>query len=174
MVLWIAGSGSEEARLRSLAPDGVMFLGQRDDVTALLRAADFFVLSSSWEGMPLSVLEAMSEGVPVISTDVAGIADIISHGESGLVLPLCRRPSSIAAGIRSARAAWATPGSALFTLSGSRASMLMRTPTGACSAQRPEVPYPTRAKHGALSATMMTGQCGRHFLMRCHALAMAA
>lgn len=87
VVLWIAGTGPEEARLRSLAPDGVMFLGHRDDVPALLRAADLFVLSSSWEGMPLSVLEAMREGLPVISTGVAGIADIISHGESGLVVP---------------------------------------------------------------------------------------
>jgi len=86
-VLWIAGSGPEEARLRSLAPEGVMFLGHRHDVPSLLRAADLFVLSSSWEGMPLSVLEAMREGLPVISTDVAGIGDIILHGDSGLVVP---------------------------------------------------------------------------------------
>ncbi len=49
VVLWVAGAGPEEARLRSLAPDGVMFLGHRDDVTALLRAAEFFVLSSVGE-----------------------------------------------------------------------------------------------------------------------------
>lgn len=86
-VLWIAGTGPEEARLKSLAPEGVMFLGHRTDVPALLRAADLFVLSSSWEGMPLSVLEAMREGLPVISTDVAGMGDIITDGDSGLVVP---------------------------------------------------------------------------------------
>jgi glycosyltransferase involved in cell wall biosynthesis len=48
---------------------------------------DLFVLSSDWEGMPLSVLEAMSEGVPVVSTDVAGISDLLRNGVSGRIVP---------------------------------------------------------------------------------------
>jgi glycosyltransferase involved in cell wall biosynthesis len=86
-VLWIAGEGPEESILRAFAGDGVQFLGYRRDVPRLLRAADLFVLSSDWEGMPLAVLEAMNEGVPVVSTDVAGIADLIQHGVSGRVVP---------------------------------------------------------------------------------------
>jgi glycosyltransferase involved in cell wall biosynthesis len=86
-VLWIAGEGPEESVLRGLTGDGVQFLGYRRDVPRLLHAADLFVLSSDWEGMPLSVLEAMNEGVPIVSTDVAGISDLIQHGVSGRVVP---------------------------------------------------------------------------------------
>lgn len=86
-ILWLAGDGPEAPHLRSIAGEGVLFLGHRRDVRKLLRAADLFVLSSDWEGMPLSVLEAMSEGVPVVSTDVAGIPDLLQHGVSGRVVP---------------------------------------------------------------------------------------
>lgn len=73
----------------------MQFLGHRRDVPRLLHAADLFVLSSDWEGMPLSVLEAMSEGVPVVSTDVGGIADLIQNGVSGRVVP-CGSPAALA------------------------------------------------------------------------------
>jgi glycosyltransferase involved in cell wall biosynthesis len=86
-VLWIAGDGPEAPSLRAIGGDGVLFLGHRLDVPQLLRAADLFVLSSDWEGMPLSVLEAMSEGVPVVSTDVAGISDLLRNGVSGRIVP---------------------------------------------------------------------------------------
>jgi glycosyltransferase involved in cell wall biosynthesis len=55
----------------------VKFLGQRDDIPYLLKSSDIFVLSSLWEGLPLSVLEAMAAGLPIISTDVGGVKDIV-------------------------------------------------------------------------------------------------
>jgi glycosyltransferase involved in cell wall biosynthesis len=65
------------------------FLGQRDDIPYLLKSSDIFVLSSLWEGLPLSVLEAMAAGLPVISTDVGGVKDIVKDNgilvESGNV-----------------------------------------------------------------------------------------
>lgn len=94
-VLWIAGTGPEESRLRGIAADGVMLLGHRQDVTQLLRAADLFALSSDWEGMPLAILEAMREGVPIVSTDVAGVSDLLRHGVSGMVVPR-RNPAALA------------------------------------------------------------------------------
>jgi glycosyltransferase involved in cell wall biosynthesis len=53
------------------------FLGQRSDIPYLLKSSDIFVLSSLWEGLPLSVLEAMAAGLPIISTDVGGVKDIV-------------------------------------------------------------------------------------------------
>lgn len=86
-VLWIAGTGPEEGRLRQLAGPGVEFLGHRTDVRQLLRRSDVFVLSSSWEGQPLSMLEAMAEGVPVVATSVGGVPEIIHSGVNGLLVP---------------------------------------------------------------------------------------
>jgi len=86
-VLWIAGAGPEDERLRRLAGQGVVFLGHRTDVRQLLRRADLFVLSSSWEGQPLSMLEAMAEAVPVVATSVGGVPEIIDSGVNGLLVP---------------------------------------------------------------------------------------
>ena len=86
-VLWMVGAGPEEARLRGMAGEGVIFLGWRDDVPALLKRADLFVLSSHWEGMPLTMLEAMTESVPVVATAVDGIPEIIQDGVCGLLVP---------------------------------------------------------------------------------------
>jgi len=62
-------------------------LGMRSDVPELLNAADVFVLSSDWEGNPLSVMEAMAAGTPVVSTAVGGVPELIEEGESGLLVP---------------------------------------------------------------------------------------
>ena len=86
-VLWIIGEGPEEASLRRNAGEGVVFLGYRRDVRRLLRAADLFVLSSRWEGPPLSMLEAMSEALPVVVTSVGGIPEVVEHGVSGMIVP---------------------------------------------------------------------------------------
>jgi glycosyltransferase involved in cell wall biosynthesis len=65
----------------------VRFLGSRADVPDILRASDVFVLSSDYEGNPLSVLEAMAAGLPVISTAVGGVPELVQHGATGLLVP---------------------------------------------------------------------------------------
>jgi len=65
----------------------VHFLGLRDDVPALLCASDIFVMSSDWEGQPLTLLESMGYGLPAVCTSVGGIPDVIRDGVSGLLVP---------------------------------------------------------------------------------------
>jgi glycosyltransferase involved in cell wall biosynthesis len=64
----------------------VHFLGSRADVPDILRASDVFVLSSDYEGNPLSVLEAMAAGLPVISTAVGGVPELVQDGATGLLV----------------------------------------------------------------------------------------
>jgi len=64
----------------------VIFLGERRDIPDLLNAMDIFVLSSVYEGMPLSIAEAMHMGIPVISTDAGGVSEIISNGVNGILV----------------------------------------------------------------------------------------
>lgn len=65
----------------------VRFLGKRADVARLLKAADAFVLSSAWEGLPNAVMEALASGLPVVVTDVGGIRDLVEPGRSGWIVP---------------------------------------------------------------------------------------
>jgi glycosyltransferase involved in cell wall biosynthesis len=90
--LWIAGEGSAGARAalaglaRELGIESQMHcLGLRRDLDALLDAADGFVLSSAWEGMPLAVGEAMAMEKPVVATDVGGVRELV--GDAGMVIP---------------------------------------------------------------------------------------
>ena len=74
--LW-AGEGPSRDSLMAVAAaagvaDRVHFVGQRDDVPALLDASDIFVLTSHHEGMPLSIMEAMAKGLPVAAAAVSG------------------------------------------------------------------------------------------------------
>ena len=89
--LRIAGDGPERAALSEeihrLGLDGIVeLLGDRDDVAELLRASHLFVLSSRSEGMPMSVLEAMACGVPVVASAVGGIQELVVDEESGLLV----------------------------------------------------------------------------------------
>ncbi len=90
--LWVAGDarGDEKTPLETLAKDfeidaAVRWLGLRRDMPALLDAADAFVSSSAWEGMPLAVGEAMSMAKPVVVTDVGGVREMV--GNAGVVVP---------------------------------------------------------------------------------------
>lgn len=74
----------ESARLG--VDDRVVFAGFRRDVPEVLAAADAFVLSSEGESLPLTILEAMSAGLPVISTDVGGISEAVESGTTGLLV----------------------------------------------------------------------------------------
>ena len=91
-------AGALAARARAERAD-VTFLGWRDDVPALLAAADVFVLPSRWEGQPLILQEAMRAGRPVVATDVGGIRDLTGD-EAAVLVPSGDR-AALAAGVLS-------------------------------------------------------------------------
>lgn len=77
-----------ERMIRDLGlKDHVALLGYRSDTSELYRAMDVFVLSSASEGFPLTVLEAIHSGVPVVATDVGGIRECIESGKEGWLVP---------------------------------------------------------------------------------------
>lgn len=89
-VLWIAGSGEQKSQCEQRANelgivDKVRFLGLRRDIPSLMSAADIFVLSSAWEGLPLVIGEAMACERIVVSTDAGGIGEWL--GNTGYVVP---------------------------------------------------------------------------------------
>jgi glycosyltransferase involved in cell wall biosynthesis len=75
--------------------DGVLLLGQRDDVDALYAAMDVFVLASHREGFPRAAMEAAATGRPVIATDVRGCRQVVDDGRNG-VLVAVEDPSALA------------------------------------------------------------------------------
>lgn len=66
--------------------DKINFLGACSDVSERLINSDVFILISDWEGLPLTILEAMRSGLPVIATNVGGIPEAVEHGETGLLV----------------------------------------------------------------------------------------
>jgi glycosyltransferase involved in cell wall biosynthesis len=87
----IVGDGPRAVELRELAGKlgvdaEVKFLGHREDVPALLAAADAFVLPSRSEAFPNGVLEAMAAGLPVVASRVGGLVDLIENGRTGLLV----------------------------------------------------------------------------------------
>ena len=91
--LVIAGEGplrpQLEAQIACLqVGHAVLLLGQRNDVPALLRALDVFVMSSKEEGLGTSVLDAMACDVPIVATNAGGIPEMIRNEETGLLVPV--------------------------------------------------------------------------------------
>jgi glycosyltransferase involved in cell wall biosynthesis len=66
--------------------DNVIFSGACIDVSSRLAASDVFILISRWEGLPLTILEAMRAGLPVIASDVGGVAEAVQDGETGYLI----------------------------------------------------------------------------------------
>jgi len=89
--LWV-GDGALEAQTRSaVTAQGLTnvfhFAGHRRDVPQIMRTFTCFALSSRWESFPLTVLEAMAAGIPVVATRVMGIPEVVKDGETGLLAP---------------------------------------------------------------------------------------
>ena len=101
------GQGPQEAEMRALHDslglgDRVILTGFRDDATRVMAACDAFTLASKWEGLPVAVMEALALGLPIVATDVGGMAEEITRRR--------RRPAGSARRFRSAgrgdRDAW--------------------------------------------------------------------
>ena len=65
----------------------VILAGHQEDVRAWLQASDLYILSSSWEGLSNTTLEAMSTGLPVIVTDVSGMREVVGETQAGIIVP---------------------------------------------------------------------------------------
>lgn len=91
--LTLIGSGALEKQtedyVRELGlENNVVFLGLKAKVYPFLNEADIFVLPSLWEGMPISLIEAMASGLPIVATHVGGVPDMLEDHESGLLVDI--------------------------------------------------------------------------------------
>ena len=91
-LLLIAGDGPLRPDIEKLASDlkvsdRIRFLGIRKDISALMGAADGYVMSSAWEGLPMVLLEAAASGLPIVATNVGGNAEVVRDGISGYLVP---------------------------------------------------------------------------------------
>jgi glycosyltransferase involved in cell wall biosynthesis len=92
--LIVAGTGSQEASLKARAArlgiSGVSFVGAVDPsaMPALLDGADIFLNASRIDNQPVSILEALASGLPVVSTGVGGIGELIADDRTGSIVPI--------------------------------------------------------------------------------------
>jgi glycosyltransferase involved in cell wall biosynthesis len=89
--LCIVGDGPDLPNIKDYAfktgiSDKVLFMGSRNDVAEVLSKSDLFILSSDWEGFPISILEAMRAGLPVVASRVGGIAEAVDDKSSGYLV----------------------------------------------------------------------------------------
>jgi glycosyltransferase involved in cell wall biosynthesis len=102
--LVVVGDGEDRPALARLAQAlgvsaRVHFLGWRADLETILNELDVVICSSRNEGTPVALIEAMAAGVAVLSTEVGGVADLVTHGETGWLVPP-GDPSAMAGAIR--------------------------------------------------------------------------
>ncbi|MBX9700197.1 MAG: glycosyltransferase family 4 protein [Acetobacteraceae bacterium] len=96
-LLWVVGERLASDHGEDLAPHferaaaalgrRLVMLGYRHDVPRVLAAADAFCLPSHFEGLPMSIIEAMLTGLPVVSTDISGPREMVVPGETGFLVP---------------------------------------------------------------------------------------
>ncbi|MFK5891815.1 MAG: glycosyltransferase [Pseudomonadota bacterium] len=91
--LLLVGNGEQKNILKKLSIDlhideNIIFMGQRNDIDKIMQISDLFLLSSKWEGFPYVVIEALSNGLPVLSTDVGGIHEAISNNNTGFLFKI--------------------------------------------------------------------------------------
>jgi glycosyltransferase involved in cell wall biosynthesis len=99
-VLLLVGRGSLQQETEELTRSlglgrQVRFLGVRGDIPELISAADGYILSSAWEGMPMVLLEAAAAGIPIVATAVGGTGEVVLDGETGFLAPP-RDPAALA------------------------------------------------------------------------------
>lgn len=88
--LYLVGDGPLRKDIERMVRDlrleqSVYFVGELSDVRPQLLNADVFLLPSAWEGLPISVIEAMAVGLPIVATRVGGLASLITNGEEGVL-----------------------------------------------------------------------------------------
>jgi glycosyltransferase involved in cell wall biosynthesis len=103
LVLRVIGDGRERSALEQLAQElgvgsCVHFLGQQQRVAQALGEASLFALSSRTEGISLTLLEAMSRGLPVVATRVGGTPEVVEDGKTGFLVP-AQQPEAMAVAI---------------------------------------------------------------------------
>jgi glycosyltransferase involved in cell wall biosynthesis len=91
--LLIVGEGAERTNIEKLCKsyqifDNVIFAGFRKDVSTLFAMSDMFVMTSLSEGTPLSLLEAMNTGLPIVSFPAGGVKEILVNEKNGIVVPM--------------------------------------------------------------------------------------
>jgi glycosyltransferase involved in cell wall biosynthesis len=101
--LVIAGDGPLRGELERVAAeagvaDRVVLAGVRRDARALMGAADAVVMPSRWEGLPLTALEALASGTPLVATNVRGLRELVVDGRDALLVP--EDPNALAEAIR--------------------------------------------------------------------------
>lgn len=96
----VVGDGPLRAELQAAAPANVDFLGFRDDMAGIYASLDVLVQPSLREGMPMTILEAMAAGVPIVATDVGAAADVIDNGRTGMLVP-ARDVAAMTAAVKS-------------------------------------------------------------------------
>lgn len=87
----LVGDGKLRSKIEALISQhhlerNIVLTGWRKDIPRLLSAMDIFVLTSLWEGLPISVLEAMASSLPVVATDTGGVREVISEGSNGYMV----------------------------------------------------------------------------------------
>ncbi len=103
MQLWLIGDGPLRPAMERLVKETgldnkVLFVGEVPNVEDFLADCDLLVLSSDWEGVPLTILEAMAASKPVISTNVGGVSELVRDEVTGILVPP-RDPQALAQGI---------------------------------------------------------------------------
>jgi len=99
-ILLVVGDGPLKKTMENMVRElgiekQVKFLGIRCDIPQLMNAADAYVMSSAWEGMPNVLLEASATGLPIVATDVDGNSEIVLNGITGFLVPP-RNPEALA------------------------------------------------------------------------------
>ena len=99
----VVGDGEDRGKLENMTrelgiEEDVLFLGYRSDIRNVMSQMDFLVLSSLWEGLPLTPIEAFSMGKTVVGTAVDGTVEVIENEKNGLLIP-ARDPKAIAEGV---------------------------------------------------------------------------